>query len=66
MDSVTISLTFATKYDNMPEAGQEAGAKLEAHAGPRGCRKKAVKPEARPSQGPGSLLPTPSFLLLCM
>lgn len=36
----------------VPKAVQKHRAKLEAHTGHRSCRKKAVKPEARPSQDP--------------
>lgn len=53
----------------MPKAGQELRAKLEAHVGHRGYRKKAVRAEARPSQDP-KVSPThfllPASLFLCM
>lgn len=47
----------------MPKAGQELRAKLETQVGHRGCRKKAVKAEAKPSQDP-EVSPTHSLLLL--
>lgn len=48
MDSVTVSPTSVKNTDG--KGLLEPRAKLEAHVGYCGCRKKAVKAEARPSQ----------------
>lgn len=59
MDSVTVSPTSVKNTDG--KGLLEPRAKLEAHVGYCGCRKKAVKAEARPSQDL-KVSPTYSFL----